>query len=77
MKIKLLILLSLIIGSCGVEPVAKKKPTKAKINESEFLNHEIINDSIVVRIKEYSEKNLTYRNLCVFKNKKVFKEHLI
>ena len=77
MKFKILILLAIIIVSCGVEPVAKSKPIKTKINESEFLNHEIINDSIVVRIKEYNERNSRYRNLCVFKNDKVYREHLI
>ncbi|MDA9261978.1 hypothetical protein N9P38_01305 [Flavobacteriales bacterium] len=71
------IALVILLNSCFSEPVKSKKPSKSKINEKEFLNHEIINDSIEVRIKEFNERNLIYRNLCVFKNDEVFKEHLI
>ena len=77
MNIKVLIFFSLVIISCSTVTEQKNKEQKPVINEKEFLNHEIINDSIVVRIKEFNERNSTYRNLCVFKNDKVFREHLI
>ncbi|MEN9002271.1 MAG: hypothetical protein ABF242_08165, partial [Flavobacteriales bacterium] len=50
---------------------------KKKIDEKEFLNHEIINDSIEYRIKEFNLKNSIERKVCVFKNDKVVKEELI
>lgn len=77
MNFKILVLLSIIITSCGEKPFIKKENTETKIDESEFLNHEIINDSIVVRIKEFNERKYTYRNLCVFKNNEIYREHLI
>ena len=58
-------------------PEAEVKETKPVINEKEFLNHEIINDSIEVRIKEIDKRNHIIRNLCVFKNDEVIGEALI
>ena len=72
-----LIFILTLFFSCFSENPKKEAKKKKKIDEKEFLNHEIINDSIEVRIKEFDERNLVYRNLCVFKNDEVFREHLI
>lgn len=58
-------------------PEIEVKETKPVIDEKEFLNHEIINDSIEVRIKEIDKRNHVIRNLCVFKNDEVIGEALI
>jgi len=58
-------------------PEVEKKQAKPVIDEKEFLNHEILNDSIVIRIKEIDKRNHVIRNLCVFKNDEVIGEALI
>lgn len=67
--------LLLILFSCGTTP--EKTLSKPVIDEKEFLNHEIINDSIEYRIKEFDQRNQIIRNVCVFKNDELIKEQLI
>lgn len=67
--------LLLILFSCESTP--KKVLSKPVIDEKEFLNHEIINDSIEYRIKEFDQRNQIIRNVCVFKNDELIKEQLI
>ncbi|MEN8929459.1 MAG: hypothetical protein ABF258_05645 [Flavobacteriales bacterium] len=71
------IILSILSSCAGSETNPPAKPKKKKIDEKEFLNHEIINDSIEYRIKEFNLKNSIERKVCVFKNDKVVKEELI
>ncbi len=64
----------LIIFSCDNTKTRTKHPKKEK---AIFLNHEILNDSIHFKIKEYNKRNHTYRNICVFNKEKLLTEKLI
>lgn len=77
MKYLFLLICSILLISCSEEHSKTVKTKKPKIDEKEFLDHEILNDSITYRIKEYDKKNTVLRNICVFKNDEVIKEKLI
>ncbi len=66
-----------IFSSCLQESEEKNGVKKKKIDEKEFLDHIRLNDSIEFRIKEYDLNNAIKRNICVFKNDSVIKEHPI
>jgi hypothetical protein len=71
------LLCTCILISCVENNTSISKQKETPIDEKEFLNHEIINDSIEYRIKEYDKKNSVYRNICVFKNDELIKEKII
>jgi hypothetical protein len=78
--IKLLLislLLSLSIISCNENNDITDLNSVPVTNQKEFLDHIRLNDSIEYKIKEYNAGNSIKRDLCVFKNGKIIKEHPI
>ena len=71
------LLCTCILISCVENNTSISKQKETPIDKKEFLNHEIINDSIEYRIKEYDKKNSVYRNICVFKHNALIKEKII
>lgn len=65
----------LLISCNNNSPISKNKNTP--VGEKELLNHEILNDSIHYRIKEYRKRNRIYRNICVFNKAILLEESLI
>lgn len=63
-----------LVFSCQSEIPASQV---AVVEKKEFLNHEILNDSINYKIKEYKKNNYVYRNICVFNKEKLLSEELI
>ena len=71
MKLFAFVILFIGLFSCSHETITKKEKKKT------FLNHEILNDSIHYKIKEYELNNSTLRNVCVFKYNDLLEEKLI
>ena len=71
------LLFTCILISCSNNntPINKNKDTL--VDEKKFLDHEILNDSIHYRIKEYKKRNHIYRNICVFNKAILLEESLI
>lgn len=74
MNSKLLLCVFPLVFSCQPEIPASQV---AVVEKKEFLNHEILNDSIHYKIKEYDKNNYVFRNICVFNKEKLLSEELI
>ena len=73
----LVFLFSFMLVNCTENTGNSSSESIPIIDEKEFLDHIILNDSIEYRIKEYNEKNNIKRKICVFKKGRVIKEHPI